>query len=346
MKRILGFLVMVCVFFMTGGCGNKTQKTEQVRYIEAMKVKTSKGQLRRTFSGVSKASIESKLSFRVGGTIDYLGIKVGDRVERGQVLAKLDDTDYRLEYEELKARYQLASANLDRIRNLYETKNASKQDLDDAQSSKQSLQAQLELAKKKLSYNVLTAPFDGSIVSVDVEVHEQVNQASPICEFDSDVGVEVEVGVPEAFIEQVKSGDKVTLFFETTERKVIEGTVIKIGNKIDDKTSTFPVTVEIDNPNSKIRSGMVVDAEFNLGEYDQKIFVPLSSVSESDREDKFVWVYRNQDGTVRKRIVRTGVLNLDTIEIKEGLVSGEIIAIAGMHSLREGQKVKVKQDIM
>ena len=148
-------------------CGEEKPAPKPViRPVRFLQVFSKGGNRDRSFSGTSKAALESKLSFKVKGTVDRVGVEVGDVVKPGNLIAELDPKDYRLQVEETDAALKSAEAqarksqaNRTRIQSLWENGNASRHDLDAARASDESAGAQvrsvekkLELAKSQLSY--------------------------------------------------------------------------------------------------------------------------------------------------------------------------------------------------
>ncbi|MEC7838665.1 MAG: efflux RND transporter periplasmic adaptor subunit [Chlamydiota bacterium] len=332
------------------------QKLQTVRYQEVI---STSGIQQRSFSGKTRASIESKLSFRVPGIITSLPVKIGDEVNTGDVIATLDNKDYSLQLEEAEAsllrtiaQERQATADYSRIRDLYETKSASKAELDAARAQAESAIAstnasekKLELAEAQLSYATLHAPIDGGIAAVEAEVNENVATGQTIVIINSKSQVEVSVAIPELIITKINEGDSVEVTFDAIPGETFPAVVSEVG--VSSITATaFPVTVKLLKDNRNIRSGMAAEVAFSLlitGGQDA-IFVPTQSVSGDEDGQRFVFVLLMNDngrGRVQKRVVNIGQITNEGIEITEGLNPGELIIVAGVQFLSEGQEVEV-----
>jgi len=207
-----------------------------IRPVRTQQVFSTGGTRVRTFSGTAQAGLESRLSFKVAGTVQVLNVKVGDHVKSGDLIAELDPIDYRLQAEETEASLERARADLRnaeakyaRVRALYENRNASRNDLDAARAGAESARAQvhsiqkrLELAGSQLRYTRLTAATDGAIAEVGIEVNENVRAGQTVVLLTSGARPEVKVGVPGILISQVQEGGKVTVTFDS-----IPGTVFR-----------------------------------------------------------------------------------------------------------------------
>ena len=224
----LGLLILTLATNLTGCGGEPPAPAPQLRPVRTILVETTSGGLTRTLAGVARAGVESRLSFRVSGTADSVDVSLGDRVRRGQVLARLDPTDYELMLEEAEAGLAQAQAGLrrseadyERVRALYENNNASKGELDAARADAESAEAQVESGQKRLQqaqqqvgYTVLRAPSDGAIAAVDLEVNENAKGGDQVFLLTAGAELEIQVAVPEVLIAQVAVGQPVNVRFD------------------------------------------------------------------------------------------------------------------------------------
>ncbi|MFH1878791.1 MAG: efflux RND transporter periplasmic adaptor subunit [Candidatus Omnitrophota bacterium] len=340
MSFIFAGVCVISVYFT--GCAKKTEFEETARPIKYMVIEKSDAVQKKVYNGVSRSTVESQLSFRVGGKIEDLPIKVGQTVVPDQVLATLDPVDYKTRLNEMEARYVSAKADIERYRLLYEEESATKQELDQAQAAYDVARSQYELAKKELSYTVLKAPLEGRIVRKDAEVNENVAAGQAVCVIETGRALEVKVGLPEHLIGRVKKGDSCSVSFKSVENKTYNAVVTEVGVRVDEKTATFPVTVEIEGQNSELRAGMVADVEFTFMPLEKNatvIKVPPQAVLEDPEGRRYVWVYDKAGSTVNKRQVESGEITQSGVEIISGLEGGETIATAGAPYLHQGQKV-------
>jgi RND family efflux transporter MFP subunit len=352
---IAAFLVL-----LISGCADEIVVERVLRPVRS-EVVTSSGAARvRSFAGVAKAGLESQLSFRVSGTVERVPVNVGASVKRGQVLARLDPTDYELKVQEAvaglaqaKAAERNAEADYDRVRGLYENNNASLRELDGARATAESSRAQVEAAEKRLeqarqqlSYSTLRAPTDGQVASVDVEVNENVNSGQKLFLMTAGSDIDVEVALPGALISNIAVGQTVEVSFDALPGRVFPASVSEAGVAAVGTATTFPVTVRLDDADSGIRSGMAAEVRFAFGGADgsERMLVPAVSVGE-DRDGRFVFVLEEAaggKGVVRRRSVSVGELTAGGIEILGGLENGEVIVTAGVRRLSDGEEVKIE----
>ena len=327
-----------------------------VRYSEVSRSGTTQA---RTLAGVVRSGVESRLSFRVAGSLEWLGIAVGDSVTRGQTLARLDSIDYELRVEEARAALAQAQANLrkavadrERVRALYENNNASKSELDASRAAWESAQAQvdartkqLEQAGQQVGYAELRAPADGAIASVTVEVNENVSPGQEICLLISDSDAEVVVAVPEVLIGSIEVGQVVSVELDALPGERFSAEVAEVGVAVTGAASTFVVTARFVDWNQAVRAGMAGNVTFDVGgATSDQIVVPWVAVGE-DRDGRFVFVLEEEpggEGTVQRRPVEVGRPREGGIEILDGLSEGERVVTAGVRRLSDGERVLVQ----
>ncbi|UCH84876.1 MAG: efflux RND transporter periplasmic adaptor subunit [Candidatus Latescibacterota bacterium] len=358
-SSVLCALVSVSVLFVSSCAKKPVDDGPAIRPVRAQQVFASGGSRTRAFSGAAQAGVESKLSFKVSGTIERKAVKVGQTVQRGQLIAELDPGDYQLRVEDAeaaltraRAEERNADASYERVRGLYENRNASKQDLDAARAGYESAAAavesglkQLELAKRQLGYTRLTAPINGSVASVDVELNENVMAGQTIALLTSESDLEVEIAVPGVLIGDVREGDAARVRFDALPGRDIAATVTEVGVAATGMRTTFPVTVTLDEPHEAVRSGMAAEVflDFASDAAAAQFLVPSVAVGE-DAQGRFVFVVEpaGEPGlaTVRRRGVTIGSIINEGIEIHHGLEDGEFVVTAGVTKIVDGQTVK------
>lgn len=355
---LVGGLLMA---FGLGGCGQEVVEVKTpprpVRSQRVLPISTTEP---IALAGVARAGVESRLSFRVGGTVETVAVELGDQVQPGQVLARLDPADYELKLEEAEATLAQAAAatrqadsDYDRVRTLYENNNAAKSELDAKRALAESARAQLEAgqkrveqARRQLTYTVLRAAIAGSIADVAIEPNENVGVGQNVFLLTGGARPEVVVDVPEMSISAVSKGLPVRVTFDALPDQIFSGRVSEVGVAVTGAASTYAVTAEIEDGVAEIRSGMAAEVVFELlrGPTAGRLAVPLVAVGE-DGDGRFVFVVeRRGDGTgvVRRRSVVTGeLLGGDGIEVREGLEVGEEVVTAGVRRLVDAMEIKV-----
>lgn len=354
------FLGAIAIIFLLSGCAEEQEVPELLRPVRFEEVFSTGGDRWRQFSGVAQAGLKSRLSFKVAGTIKRLHVKVGDRIRAGKLIAELDESDYQLQYQQARASLESAraqarnaEASYQRVRQLYENRNASRNDLDAARAANESAAAQvaaqenqMELSRLQLSYTKLKAPVDGAIAELDVEVNENVSSGQTIVSLSSGSNIEVSVAIPSILISQVRNGDAVKINFDAVSGQEFAGRVTEVGVASTGFATTYPVKVRLEDVNeSEIRPGMAAEVYFQFGKQGsrERMIVPSVAVGE-DRNGRFVFTLESSDeegiGIVRRHPVAIGDLSNQGLEILEGLEDGSLVVTAGVSKLVDGQRVK------
>ncbi len=339
--------------------GRQDSSSEIIRPVRYEKVIMYGGEQTRTFSGVSKSGLETNLSFKVGGTLRRLNVEVGDQVRAGELIAVLDATDYNLQLDQTKSastqaevRMQNARSTYDRISRLYETGSVSVNDYEQAKTAFESARAglnsarkQVQLAEQRVNYTRLRAPIDGRVANVNAEINENIMAGFSIITLTSGSDIEVTVGMPESFIAMIRDGDTVDVMFSSLPGENFTGIISEVSYIVGEASTTYPITIKLENPSQDIRPGMTASVAFLLTSEEDKetILVPSVAVGE-ENEQNYVYVLKVLAGdtaTVHKRIVTLGNITGAGFEIAEGLEDGEMVVTAGISKLSEGLKVRM-----
>jgi RND family efflux transporter MFP subunit len=352
-----------CALILTA-CGKKEEPptVERIRAIKTYTVKETKAGHIRKFSGVVEAADKSSISFEVSGNVQEVRVNVGDKVTKGQVLAVLDTRTYKLNVEAAeadlgKAKVQLADKrkDLDRLQRIAEQDPGaiSQAAIDQAEAAYDSARknvefatSQLNLAKRDLSKTVLRAPYNGVIAERYVDAFNEVKRGQRLFDTYMEGGLEVAISIPETEIEGIYLGLDSEIRFPTAPGSIFEGDVTEISS-VASVANAFPVKVTILEPGKQIRPGMTAEVTLLLeGKgVGSAYLIPLMAVVPSDDPKKgFVFVYDPDTSTVKKTPVSGGVGILENdYMVTTGVKGGDIIAVAGVSFLEDGQKVNLMQ---
>lgn len=358
MKIKLHLFVAGALLF--AGCSGKEVKEETVRPVFYQEVGKAPTQNVRSFSGVTQASTEVKLSFKVGGLIEQIPVDMGDTIKRGAVIARIDATDYRINYNKAEASLKNAEAQLAaaksaflRIENLYVNNNVSlseyekaKTQFESAETMVNTAQSQLNAAQNQMDYTALQAPFNGVVSSVMAKENEMTGAGLPVVVFVSMNNLEVKTAVPENTIGQISRGQEATVRFSALPENTFRGVVTEVSPGIPN-ASAFPVIVQLTESTSRLFPGMTGIVEFQLNGEDfseNRLAVATDAVGH-DLKGDFVYVAskteENEIFVAEKRYVTLGELRAGGYEITGGLNQNERVITAGLSFLYDGRKVKL-----
>ncbi len=345
-----------------GGSGQAPPQEAPVRPVKSFVIEGGMEAMQRRFPANVYASKRAELAFRVPGKVVEVRVKEGERVKAGDVLARLDDADYRIRVQDAQAQFDRARADFERARTLVKKGYISRTDYDRLESNFKTAKAALAAARNDLSYTTLRAPFDGRVGKRSVENFEEVRAKQAVFSLQSRDILDVKFNLPESLLLQIKrrtSAREVDASHEDEKpfafvyfpgvAKPYPMRFKEMATRADPKTRTFEVTFTLQAPEEiTVLPGMTAEVEVDFSALHAKqgehgLAVPVTAVF-SDPDGKpvqKVWVVDEDSLQVHAREVAVGKLDGDMIEIKSGLESGERVVTAGVHHLVEGQKVKL-----
>ena len=332
---------------------------ETVRAIKTMTVADRASGTVRKFAGIVEAVDTSSLSFEVAGNVQELLAERGDEVERGEVLGRLDDEPFKLAVEgaeaglgRAKAQFAEATTEFQRQETLFQKGWVAKAAYDQALASYQSAennvkyqQSQLNLAKRDLEKTTLTAPFDGIISERHVDAFQEISRGEPIFDVYAEEAMQIHLSVPETSIREIYLGLPAEFSFPTRPGLVLQGRVNEIGT-VAEAANAFPVKIALLQGSDEVLPGMTAEATLLLGGEEEatSYLVPVSAIAPGkEPRTGYIFVFDADSSTVRQVAVRSEGVRDNQVVISEGLGGGDVIAVAGVSFLSDGQRVKLMQ---
>ncbi len=301
----------------------------------------------------------------MGGTVEKVEVKLGDTVQKGQVLAALDPRDYELKLKSAKAELEsdkvnlktaqehlkrqeylltqgvVSQALLDKARSAYEA----------AVSKEEISTSRLEEATRNLERTKLLAPFDGIISLRTIEPHQETQPGRVLFKLQSREGLKAEVLVPEILVREIKPKQEALIRFPTLKDLEIPGIVREVSAQ-GNVGNAFPVTIDLQKTPDTLRAGMSINALFKgANKSDYPFFlIPLTALdlshkSQNDVKNKkaFIYLFDQAESIVKRREITIGDIQGNLIQVVDGLKEGDVLVTAGVPFLIEGQKVTLWQ---
>jgi RND family efflux transporter MFP subunit len=340
--RVGSILTIGTILFLVAACREEPEVVEEIRSIKTVTVgEMATGQILK-FSGIVRAVDRTALSFEVSGNVLSVEVDIGDRVEEGQILAKLDEEPYQLEVVKAEAELTRAKANVKNKRANYEREKSvfdqgasSEKRLDQAEFGFREAEAgvnyavsKLNLAERDLRKTVLYAPYDGTIGKRRVEPFVDVRRGQEVLEIDADGDKEVEVGIPETIVHLVTVDMPALISFPTLPDKVIEGTVTQVST-LASEGNAFPAKVRLLEPPERVRSGMTAEVTFELKDESlvSGYLLPIQALLPTTEANRgHVFIYQADTSSVRKTPVRFRGVKENLVVIPEGISPGDVVA--------------------
>lgn len=361
--RVLQIGTTLLTVASLGGCGDSDvpERAEVVRPVRVVEITDASHLAKKWFPGRAKATQEVTLAFRVSGTLVARRVNVGDEVDAGEVVAQLDRAPFERDVERLnaelnkvQARLENASAQTQRQETLLEKGWVAQAKVDvfvaeqrSANAEVGSVTAALGRAQLDLDYTSLESPFAGRIVATYAENFEEVKAKQPVVRLLDTSRIEMMVDIPENLISLAPHLQDLSVTYDSFPTLKIPATVKESGTEANETTRTYPLTLIMDQPaGGRILPGMAGKATGRAvvsgNAAEAQIAIPVSSVvTPSDGEGNFVWIVDRETLTVSQRAVVLGSPIAQGLVATEGLSAGDLVVSAGVHSLKEGQKVKL-----
>ena len=360
-RPVLGSALLV-LGLMTG-CSKEAPPEPEARIRPVKSTVVTAGDIsrRQTFSGTAKADTEVNISFKVSGTLLSRPVIIGERVERGSVIARLDDRDFTIRVREAEAQLantrsalRNAESNYDRVRDVYENDNVSRSELDSARTAAESAAAQVRIAEQslannrlQLSYTRVVSPGTCDIAETFVKENENVASGQTVVRLNCGSCAEVQVPVSESYIQNIQVNNDAEVTFSALGERKFAARVTEVGVSMAGDANAFPVVVKLNEGCDEVKPGMAADVGFalTLSNAAGAVLVPVVSVGE-DRDGRFVYVLEPVDETqwrVQRRAVTMGEPQQGGIIVLEGLQPGERIVTAGVRRIAVGEIVRLYQ---
>jgi len=338
----------------SAGCNEKqAENSEVVRPVKVVEIAGAETQRRLDYSGSVKARTDMNLGFRVGGKIVERRVDIGEPVKPGDVLARIDATDYELAVRRAEATLasaekQVQTTGLARTRaeQLFGNNVAPKSQVEQAElgyeqavSLRDTARSALDEAKNQVAYTDLTSDLSGIVTAVNADVGQVVGSGTPVVTVAVDGGKEVQIAVPEMDIAGFKPGQIVKSRFWSDAALVLDGKVREVAGSADPQSRTFAVRVSLpDDP--RVLLGMTATIEAEAKNAHPFVSVPLSALAEKDGA-QIVWVVDRKAETVHARKVKAAEFSDDGVRVSEGLTAGDLVVAAGTQFMSENMKVKL-----
>ncbi|MFM2586913.1 efflux RND transporter periplasmic adaptor subunit [Vibrio sp. TBV020] len=287
------------------------------------------------------ATDRASLSFQVAGEVEELFVHMGSEVKQGDVLAKLDPTDYQLAYQARLAEFNLAKTAFLRAEQLHHKKLISVDTFDQNEASYKAASASLEQAKTDLNYTQILAPFDGVVSITFSKEHQVVGANQPVLNVIDNGVMDVVFTIPVSYAEQYGlshlEGSLFNVVMDSHRDVLIPATFKEISTKPDSDTNSYSASVSIVRPQQlNLLPGMT--AQVRLQNEANHSLVRVAETAWVSKQDSVGELYRFDQET---KTISAVTVELDTQgNIIAGLNSGDLIVEAGVEKLLPGQQVK------
>lgn len=276
----------------------------------------------------------------ISGKIDRIQVNEGQQVRKGQVLAHLDTELIRQNIEELKTQLEHARTLFQKQKNLREQNVGTEVEYLNAKNRVESLERQLETQKTQLNKAFVKAPISGYIDEIFPKNGEMVSPQQPLLRIINLKNVYVEAQVSEAYLSDIRKGDKAKVSFPMLEQSTA-GSITTVGRYINPDNRTFKVQVSIPNNDELLKPNLLAVIKLNDFSKDSAVVVP-SNIIQYDKKGEYVYKVASEDNKhiARKNYIKTGYVYGGNTLIEKGLKAGEKIITEGYIEINEGEQVR------
>jgi membrane fusion protein (multidrug efflux system) len=289
--------------------------------------------------GVAEALHDVTLASERDGRVEWIGPREGQRVKKGELLAKIDVAALQAALDRFKAAHKLAQDVAARRSSLHKGMIVSQEEMEKAETERMLAVHNLREAKVNFDKGFVHAPIDGVVNKREVEPGEFVRRGDPVIELVSVDRMRINVNVPELDVRYLKVWQNARVTVDAYPGDHWDGLVDFVAFKADPATKTFKARVVVDNEAGRIRPGMITHVYFLRRLIPEALAVPLFSILDKGGE-RILFV--EKDGIAHARTVTVGVVDHEKVQIAEGLEPGERLIVAGQHDVEDGMRVTTK----
>ncbi len=335
-------MLVASAVIMAAGCGNNDGKSAESAAVEEVAPSVSVAQVfarevpqEATYTTTIQAYVKNNIAPQTVGRISRILVDVGDFVEKGQVVAEMDQT----QLAQVELQMKNNEIEYTRLKGLYEVGGLSKSDLDAIEMAYNVTKTQY---KNLLENSKLLSPIKGVITARNYDEGDMYSMSAPIYTVEQIVPVKLLVGISEMDYSKVKVGDPVSITADALPEKTFYGKIRKIYPTVDPATRTFTTEVVVENSNKALRPGMFARATVQFGVNNSVVIPDVAVVKQQGSGERFVYVL-NGDGTVTYQKIVLGRRMGAEYEVLEGIADGAMVVVGGQIRLKNGIKVTVNE---
>jgi len=276
------------------------------------------------------------------GKIAEVFVNGGEDVEAGDKLFKIEDAAILAELKEAQAKLSLATMEFNRASKLQASNFGPAARVDKARADKLAAEASVDVAKTKLGYTVIAAPFEGIVGLHKISVGATVNEQTEMLTLTDIDPIKVDFKVPAKFLKFIGLNQRITMTIDGFDQS-FNGSIDAIDAQIDRTANSVALRASIPNSLNLLKPGLFAKVEVVIGSKDNTIIVPESAI-ESTEDESFVYIVLQQKGMnfAVKTKIETGIQEGDSVEVIRGLKAGDTIITVGINKVRHGYPIKFR----
>ncbi len=292
------------------------------------------------YSGTVEAYQSIPLNFQTTGTVEKVLVEPGDVVQKGQLVATLDQTDAKSLYDITLSQYQQAKDAYDRLKTVHDKGSLPEIKWVEMESKLEQAQSSLNLAKNNLEKCNLYAPVNGMVGRRNIEPGmSSISIVSAPLELVYIKQVYVKISVPENEVARIIKGMKASFTVSALNDKEFKGEVSNISPVADKISRTYEAKILVQNPELALKPGMVCDVKMETTMEKEVILVPNQSVSKDNENRVYIYVVDPSEKRAKKQVIKTGQYLDSGLEVVSGLAAGQLIVNEGKEKLSDNSLI-------
>lgn len=364
LKKIFLILLTLLIFV---ACDEQTEEVKENKVpvkVFTAKLDTISQFLRLT--GSVEAENDAIIYAKVSEKIDKINYKVGDRINKNDIIAVQHNDILRQGVEMAKAalktaksQNKLAQQDFERMKKLYDQKAVSPQQFDQSQTQMQTAEAALEQAQSQLEQaqenyqnSLITAPFTGLVASINYEVDQMVSAGQPVAQVINSSSMKAKLTVSGSDVNKVKLDQPVEIEFPSVPNKNYKGKVVRINKALNPITNALEIEVHLLNPDEKVQSGIFGKFNLELVTRENVLVIPEVAVQQQtevrinrktgvQQSVQKYFIFKIEDDHAALTEVRIGIRSDGRLEVIDGLKEGDKVVVVGQNIVKAGDLVKI-----
>lgn len=372
MNKLIILLILSSIMFSCGNSSTDEQTREQIKKYkneivqledkikelesglsdEGKNTNTTKVRVtpitRKPFSkffeatGALEAIAEAYISPEVSGQITSVSVAEGQKVNKGQVVAKLNTSLIEKNIDEVKTQLELAKIIFEKQTELWNKGIGSERQYLETKTNYESLQGKLATLKEQYNMSIIRSPINGYVEDIVLKKGELASPGMQLMQIVDLDRLHVSIMLSEAYLPVIKTGDLVTITFPTFPDIILKEKVSRIGNVINKQNRTFTIEVEISNKDGRLKPNLLANIKINNYNSDDALIAP-SLVIREDVVGSYLYIAQSNSDEWKavKKYIQTGNSYLDNTEVLSGLLENDLIITDGYSNVSDGAAIEI-----
>lgn len=346
----IGIIFMLLSLGLVIGCSEENQaQTNNETQVKTVNVETTTLQPTDFASylrlvGTVEAANDVRLSAEASGQILRYAVDEGSTVKQGELIAKIDDSQLKKNQARLDAQTKQAKEMYQRQKRLWEQDSiGSEIDYLNAKYQYQQSNAALEAINVQISKTNVRAPFDAIVEDIITEAGEMVNPGMPIVRLIASNYIKVTAGVPARYADVVSVGDSAQIWFDTQSSDTLRGSIMFVGNAIDQQARTFRIEIAMPNHNRQYKIGMIANLKLRTVRRPQSLVISKEFVYRNHDQYVVYIVGKDQEGhlVARQQPIEMGPSYANNVVVANGLQPTDRLITVGSSYLNDGTRIQI-----